>query len=486
MNKYSFFSNSVAGMLIKLAVTVNTAVLFFIVTFPSENIVIKLYWPWLIISTPIVLFLLWMHYRILNTQHDKLVSDVLISDHSIMPTALYLRPFVTDGSNFHPNKYSNVDTLIGFSQFVSTIAVFEGRLLSVIRKKYIPIKFDQSAEESAKNESKNPLHKINTMFSYRFGRHFDNTQEWRDTVRRMIKRCALCIIIPPGRCDSSTAEEIEMALKSPFLEKLVFIMPTKRSKFKTEEGAKVSAKQIWENLLQVTKDKIQLPNYSENGGFVLPINGRMTLIESCHGFDWSHKKAMKRIFTDGKLTCSKWQGALRVTIKLVWLILPLSVIYAGVILYALTSNSTSGSEDMGALWFTTSFVIFLLHMKAFYRFCGNFLLTKIRAIGLFVCSVVSLAVGTVTAIYLLMDNWEVFLIDKLGLNWIITPELGSNDYALSYILFGVTLFLGIVSIFVYLTACLFFFRQQNIEFRAVSQTNKNQEFTTTNHQSLAS
>ncbi len=468
MDKDSYFASPLAGLFIKIIVAINTVVLVIIITYPDENLSIKLYWPWLVLSTPLVLFLLWKHYNVFNTQLDKLVSRVVTSDHSDIPTALYLRPFVSDGAEMYLGKNSAADLLLGLLHMVNTTSVFEGRLLPVIYNKYIPIKLDYSIEESDKNESRNLHYKISAMFTYRFGRHFDNTEEWVETVRKVTKNCAICILAPPAKIDSSTAEEVSMVLKYSLLEKLVFIMPSKRGRFKTNEGVKVFAKQLWENLLQITKDKVQLPNYSENGGFVLPVNGQMMLIESCHGFDWFSKKAMKKIFIDGKLTCSMWLGALKVTYKLVWLFLPLSFLYAGLIFYVFLPHFSASSEGFGILLFLTFIVIFLLHMRAFYHFCGKFLLTKIRVIGLFVSTIVSLTTGAIAATYVHMSDWGIFLIDTLGLTWVTKPEYGSNDWTYSYSLFATTLSLCIVSIFVYLTACLFFCRQPNLEFKAVS------------------
>ncbi len=470
MDKDSLFANPKVGLFIKILASINSIAIVFILVSVQENLPYIAYWPWLVLSTPLMFYLLWKHYNAFNMQLDKLVTGTLAGDNNNIPTMLYLRPFVSDGADIYLGKQGTFDFLFALPHIVDTGGVFEGKLLPVIYKKYIPIKFDHSPKKSAKSDSRNPIYKFNAMLTYRFGRYFDSTEQWLDTVRKIAKNCAICIIVPPTKIDSSTAEEISMALKYSLLGKLVFVMPSKKSRLKTEEGVKVVAKQLWENLLQTTKDKIKLPNYSENGGFVLQVNGQMMLIESCHGFDWPHKKAMQKIFIDGKLTCSLWLGSLKITTKLVWLYFPLSFLYTYLIynVFVDTVSPPFGDDVMGVLPFLAFLVIFSLHMKAFYRFCSKFLLSKVRVIGLFISSIVSFTIGTVIAIYLLIENWGIFLIDTLGLSWITKPEFGSNDYALSYSLFGVVLSLCIASIFVYLTACLFFLRQPSLEFKAVS------------------
>lgn len=471
MDKHSFFAAPIVGLFIKIVVAINSAAIFIIAASPTTEDTLPYiqYWPWFILSTPIVLFFLWKHYKAFNTQLDVLVSDAL-SGNNNKPIVLYLRPFVTDGYILDGGD-TVIETIKGSLLLVNTITLFEGRLLSVVSKKFIPIKFDQSDE----NESKNVIYKIRTIFSYRFGRHFDNTTDWLNTVGRTLNRSALCIIIPPAIIGSSTTEEIETALDCTITDKLVFIMPGKGSSFKAKDGVKVSAKQLWENLLQITKGNIQLPGYSKKGGFVFSINGRMTLIESCQGFDWSHKKAMKKIFIDGKLTCSKWLSSLKITYKLVWLFFPLSFLYAVILLITVFPN-LSETEKFGPSIAVVFFFILLLHMRTFYRFCTKFLLTKGKAISLFVGSVVSFTIGVVAAIFIL-GNWGIFLVDMLGLSWITKPELGSTDFSPSYTLFGLFLLMCTTSTLVYLTAYLFFRRQPKLEFRAVSRVDKNQSFT---------
>lgn len=467
MEKPNFLAHPVAGLFIKIAVALNSiAIAVFAASPAQENLPFVPNWPWLVISTPIVIFLLWRHYKAFNAQLDRQVS-IALSGGNTRPVLLYLRPFVTDGYLIDGGD-TFANTVKGLLQFVNTTNVFEGRLLSVVCKKYVPVKFDESEE----NESKKLIYKIRTMFSYRFGRHFDDTDEWLNTVDRTLNNCALCIIVPPAVPGSSTWEEIEMALERSTTEKLVFIMPGKDSGFKTNDGIKITAKQLWENLLQMTKDKIRLPGYSRNGGFVLPVNGRMTLIDSCHGFDWFHKKAMKEIFLTGKLICSKWLGSLKVTSKLAWQLLPLSVLYA-VISLSIIFPDLSETERYGPAIIVVSFAILLLHMRVFYRFCSRFLLSKGRVIGLFISTIAALVTGVVAASNLIMDGWGIFLIDLLGQSWIETPEVGSTDFSPSYTLFGLFLLLFVTSALVYLTAFLFFSGQERLEFKAVSQADKN-------------
>lgn len=383
MDKSNFFSTPIAGLFIKIIFALNIiaiAIAHFDASIPEANLLSVTYWPWLIISTLIILFLLWKHYKAFNKQLDIMVANAL-SGSNAKPILLYLRPFVSDG-------YLVIRSANGILEVVDRANVLEGKLLSVVCEKYIPVKFD----ESENNESKKLLYKIRAMFSYRCGRHFDDTDDWLSTVDRMLDRCALCIIVPPGTPDSSTSEEIKMALERSIMEKLVFIMPDKDTRFKTNEGVKISAKQLWENLLQITQDKIQLPDYSRNGGFVLSVNGRMTLIESCHGFDWFYKKAMKKIFMTGELTCSNWLGSLKITYKLVWQFLPLSVLYAFITLYIIFPDLSETKRD-GASVFVVSFTFLLLHMRAFYRSCGKFFLIKNQATGLFLSTIVALVIG---------------------------------------------------------------------------------------------
>ncbi len=432
------------------------AIAYFDAIIPEANLLSTSYWHWLIISTLIILFLLWKHYKTFNKQLDMMVANVL-SGSNAKPILLYLRPFVSDG-------YLIIRPANGILEVVDTANVFEGKLLSVVCEKYIPVKFD----ESENNESKKLLYKIRAMFSYRCGRHFDDTDDWPGTVDGMLDRCALCIIVPPGTPDSSTSEEIKMALERSIVEKLVFIMPDKDTHFKTNEGIKISAKQLWENLLQITQDKIQLPSYSRKGGFVLSVNGRMTLIESCHGFDWFYKKAMKKIFMTGKLTCSNWLGSLKITYKLVWQFLPLSVFYAFISLYLIFPDLSESKRGEASV-FAASFTFLLLHMRAFYRFCGKFFLTKDRVTSLFISTIVALTMGWVTVSYIVLNKWEVFLIDILGPKWITKPDFGSTNFSISYILFELFLLWSVASVFVYLAAFLFFRGQQRLEFKAVSQ-----------------
>lgn len=462
MGKSNFFADPIAGLFIKIAVALNSIAIAIIAVSPAEeNLPFVPNWPWLMISTPIVIFLLWRHYKAFNAQTDRQVS-IALSGGNIKPVLLYLRPFVTDGYLIDGGNSFTIHVK-GLLQFVDTTNVFEGRLLSVVCKKYVPVKFDESEE----NESKKLIYKIRTMFSYRFGRHFDDTDDWLNTVDRTLNNCALCIIVPPAVPGSSTWEEIEMAFERSITGKLVFIMPGKYSGFKTNEGIKITAKQLWENLLQMTKDKIQLPGYTRNGGFVLPVNGRMTLIDSCHGFDWFHKKAMKEIFLTGKLTCPKWLGSLKVTCKLVWQFLPLSVLYTAISL-SIIFPDLSETERYGPAIIVVFFTILLLHMRAFYRFCSRFLLTQSQVIGLFISTIAALITGLIAALNLIL-NWGISLIDTLELSWIETPEVGSIDFSPSYTLYVLFLQMFVATAFVYLTAFLFFRGQQQLEFKVVPQ-----------------
>ncbi|GJL75961.1 MAG: hypothetical protein NMNS02_20670 [Nitrosomonas sp.] len=101
------------------------------------------------------------------------------------------------------------------------------------------------------------------------------------------------------------------------------------------------------------------------------------------------------------------------------------------------------------------------------------MLTKGRVIGLFVSTIAALITGVIAASNLIMDGWGIFLIDILGLSWITTPEIGSTDFSPSYTLFGLFLLLFATSALVYLTAFLFFSGQERLEFKAVSQADKN-------------
>lgn len=112
-------------------------------------------------------------------------------------------------------------------------------------------------------------------------------------------------------------------------------------------------------------------------------------------------------------------------------------------------------------------------MRAFYRSCGKFFLIKNQVTGLFISTIVALVIGWMTASYMSMNNWEIFLIDILGLNWITKPDLGSTAFSPSYTLFELFLLWSVTSAFVYLAAFLFFRGQQRLEFKAASQADKN-------------
>lgn len=457
MDNSSFFSTPIAGLLLKIAWAFNLiaiAIVFIDASIYESSLRVTSYWPWLIISELIIVFLLWKHYKAFNKQLDRMVSNAL-SGSNIKPILLYLRPFVSDG-------YLIIRSAKGILPIIDTADVFEGKLLSVVCEKYIPIRFD----ESENNESKKLIYKIWAMFSYRCGRHFDDTDGWLNTVDRMLDKCELCIIVPPAAPDSSTSEEIKMALERSIMEKLVFIMPDKDSSFKTNEGVKIPAKQLWGNLLQITKDIIQLPDYSRNGGFVLSVNGRMTLIEACHGFDWFYKKAMKKIFMTGELTCSNWLGSLKITNKLAWQFLPLSVLYTIISLAFIYFNlSVTKIGEFSAFAIFLTFL--LLHTQAFYRYCSKFFLTKNQATGLVISTLVALLIGWMTASYVII-KWEILLIDILELNLIEKPDFGSTDLYPTYTLSGLFLLWSVISAFVYVTAFLFFCGQRKLVFKAAS------------------
>jgi len=191
VDKSNLLSTPIAGLFIKIAVAVNTiaiVIAYLDVSIPEANFLSISYWPWLIISTPIVLFLLWKHYKTFNAQLDMMVPNAL-SGGNAKPILLYLRPFITDGDLMGGGD-TFINSIKGMLQIFDTANLFEGKLLSVVREKYIPVKFD----ESEKNESKKLIYKIKTMFSYRCGKHFDDTDKWLDTVDRTLNTCTLCII----------------------------------------------------------------------------------------------------------------------------------------------------------------------------------------------------------------------------------------------------------------------------------------------------
>jgi len=385
-------------------------------------------------------YLLYLHVTRSNLNFDKVASKIL-EDGSLplnAPIIVYLRPFVTDGKL--PIQLNSVSETISTMFFLGLDRAggFESKLRSVLKYKFNLVRLDDDDDKN-KNFWKEPVTSIESLFGHRIGKYDTNKESWLLFFIELTHKAFAFLVVPPHSTSSSTCGEIIYLIDNGFQSKTIFIMPGSNLKIGGSAKNKVSAKSLWENLVNTIGGKVILPDYSKSGGFVIYIQGKYKLVEGVSGNPWHSEKAIKCVVEGGGITDPPWKDSVRVMIRLVWITCTIGFIACVIISKNLPENIGESERILVA----TAIVIYFALID-FYRYLKCFML-QIRQVWLLLfMSIVSLILGVVT------------------FDYIDPPPLETLDGI--YQLFPIFALYILASSFVYGAAYFIFSMRKNISF----------------------
>lgn len=379
-----FLRSRGVGLLAKLLVTVNLFATLMVLVYMQGNTKISaLYLFLLVCSILINTYLLFIYFHFNNTYRDKLVLSLVEQDfnNSEKPILLFLRPFITDGKT--PVKKGLLQSFFApLFLSLNTLGGFESRLLAALEKHYHIVRFDDGKYKPFKFS----WAYLRYLFIHRPGRYPDSSMAWSERVHDTALKASVCLIVPPVDCHSATSIEILNIIDDDLLSKTIFIMPPDVN-YPLSFMKKIAGKVLWDNLLNITKNKIDLPSYTKRGGFVL-LNGRhYVLVCGLSGVDWSQKSCIKKLFIEKKLNYQPHWEAIKVLFRIH--LTNVVVIVGSGLAYGFIDKELSlyGVVMPKYLLITSiAFLLILMGMKSYYAYCQNFLLSKKQITKLFVFS----------------------------------------------------------------------------------------------------
>lgn len=439
-----FIARNAMRFAVSFATTASIAMFFDY--FAVEGTMYRQWWPVLLL-VPLAYawqYAYYAHQRRLQHQEFRriLSGEDLGRNRRLL---LYLRPFLSEGAL--QLKTSFLDPIRQFAEPFHDDGVLDARLARYLGHQYLVARCDGAPKLT--------LFRTLWRFSKRFSPQpvieYSDPKHWQDEVAKLAQCADLIVLIPPYSTVCDTAMEVNILLNGEFTDRVVFLMPNKKSKYKLKDGSKVYGRELWSMLLAVIDGRLDLPRYADQGGWVTLVEGAWTRVDYCSGSHWSRKSAIQQLLGEYTLTMPSLISAWRIATRFVLFFAP--VIFIVALLGSGVLRVLLGDEALPHwLYQLLAIGIVLALLPWYFRYCRRFFLQPKRAAVLFASSLAGLAAGFWLLAAAIQTDLFTAMIEYWGLAGIELPTPGVDEPPAAYTMFSLGTILSLILISVYLLA----------------------------------